>query len=218
MQEGPLLLSGAKSGVLVRPKLAPLHIAGGVFGIAFVLVGVFDIVSRTLSLGFAGTPPPQEEKKEQPTLPISPFIPARLSIPTLHIDARIEPVGVTAQGAMGVPSLFSTVAWYRGSVRPGAPGTTVLAGHLNNAAGTTGVFEDLHQLSLGDELVVVGEEGEEARFVVREMTVYPEEKAPRERIFTEGGASRLVLVTCNGAWDHDVRTYDKRLVIFADHM
>lgn len=226
MADGPLLLSGARTGVLVRnKKLSPLQIAGAVIGIAVVLIGAFDIVMRIASRLSDPNPRGLLEGSaeafsastfEAPPTP-QPLTPARLRVPALGIDAPVEPVGVNALGAMASPSSFSGVAWYRGGARPGEKGNAVLAGHLTNAAGTAGVFEELHLLAIGDEIEVRGSDGRALRYIVRAMSVYPMDRAPREDIFIgDKSASRLVLVTCNGAFDRDVRSYDKRLVVTAE--
>ena len=146
----------------------------------------------------------------------SPFIPVRIRVPALHVDAEIESVGRKADGTMKTPSSFRTTAWFNEGSLAGAEGNTVIAGHLNNAITTSGVFEHLDALSLGETIILSDASGREARYVVREMTVYETLKAPNDHIFSTTGASRVVLVTCNGAWDKGKRSYDKRLVVFAD--
>lgn len=146
----------------------------------------------------------------------SPFVPVRIQVPALHIDAIVESVGRKADGAMKTPSTFKTTAWFNEGSLAGAEGNTVIAGHLNNAITTSGVFEHLDALSLGETIILTDEDGREARYVVREMTVYETLKAPNDLIFSTKGNSRVVLITCNGAWDKGKRSYDKRLIIFAD--
>jgi sortase A len=210
-----------------RRRLTPLQVAGAVFGLAVVFIGAVDLVARLVSrLTF--TPPIAQVIEPQETVAASetstpatstPLLPTRLALPALSIDAPVEQVGLNARGAMAAPSHFANVAWYKNGARPGDLGNAVLAGHLNNAAGTSGIFENLHKLSLGDVIEVRDGEGKLLRYAVREMTVYPESAAPREKIFVgDKSTSRLVLITCNGAWDHNIRSYDKRLVVFAERL
>ncbi len=229
MEERPLLLSGARSGVLVDTRrLSPLQLVGGIIGIFFVLVGAVDVLARIFSIAEDAPLPPRIEERGEtvvststPTSGLSahPITPARLVIPRLQINTTVERVGLNARGAMGVPSTYATVAWYGAGARPGELGNAVLAGHLNNGLGSAGVFENLHTLSIGDEVKTVAADGTEIVFAVKEMTVYEEAKAPLEKIFVgDKQASRLMLVTCNGAWDHEVRTYDKRLIVVAERI
>src|SRR3989338_7815462 len=54
-------------------------------------------------------------------------LPVRLKVPKINIDATIEYVGLTPQGAMGVPRGPVNVAWYQLGPRPGEEGSAVLA-------------------------------------------------------------------------------------------
>lgn len=227
MADERLLLSGARVGVLVEKRPSPLKVVGAVLGFVVVFIGGADLTMRLVSkLTAPPTSIAAESPEPQTHVPPSdvaqnqgPIIPAHLRIPLLGIEAPVEQVGVNARGAMASPSTFGSIAWYKGGAKPGEMGNAVLAGHLNNAAGTAGVFEELRKLSVGDTIEIRDQEGKTLRYIVREMSVYPEETAPREKIFAgDTLVSRLVLVTCNGAWDHEVRSYDKRLVVFAERL
>jgi hypothetical protein len=56
-------------------------------------------------------------------------LPVRLKIPSIGVDARIKPVGLTADGAMDVPAGPADVAWFDLGPRPGEIGSAVVAGH-----------------------------------------------------------------------------------------
>ena len=199
-------------------------------GLIFATFGFVDAFSRVfLSAPSADGAPILEDRTvettaiteptEITTAPLtlaSPFAPVRIRVPALHIDAVVESVGRKADGTMKTPSTFKTTAWFNEGSLAGAEGNTVIAGHLNNAITTSGVFEHLDALSLGETIILTDENGKEARYIVREMTVYETLKAPNDIIFATEGTSRVVLITCNGAWDKGKRSYDKRLVIFAD--
>lgn len=199
-------------------------------GIMFAVFGFVDIISRVfLSEPKLHVEPILEERMIETAsateIPVvstaphtlsSPFVPVRIQVPALHIDAEVESVGRKTDGVMKAPSTFKTTAWFNEGSLAGAEGNTVIAGHLNNAVTTSGVFEHLDALSLGETIILIDSLGREARYVVREMTVYETLKAPNDLIFATEGNSRVVLITCNGAWDKGKRSYDKRLVIFAD--
>lgn len=219
MEKRPLLLSSAKIAVPVaQRRVSVLSIIGIFLSVLLVVIGALDILSRIAGLGgFADAAAPAAAVLSRPeSRPIAaPITPERLIIASIGVDARAEHVGLNARGDMAAPSGFTTVAWYKDGARPGEPGNTVIAGHLNNAIGLSGVFENLNRLKLGDTIVVRGEEGE-AHYAVREMTVYAAAHAPEEEIFATSGPSRLVLITCDGAWDQGRRSYDKRLVVVAE--
>ncbi len=206
-------LSSAKIAALYEePWLTPGRLVALFVGLIFVLVGAIDILSR-LPLWSPDAPHASAAALPRPSESVrASFIPLRLVAPSIGVDAAVEQVGLNAAGNMAVPSGYKTVAWYKNGAAPGEAGTTVIAGHLNNSLGLAGVFENLNQLQLGDTVQVVGENAE-ARYVVREITVYGAHDAPVKDIFSTGGLSRLVLITCDGAWDKGARSYDKRLVV-----
>lgn len=218
MQSEPLLISSAKIGVLARKELSRGDIVLLFFALTFVLFGAADLISRVFRAD-TGTPVPATGVMQGQVLLSGleqPFAPTHLAIPSMYIDASIESVGKKEDGTMKSPSTFDTVGWFNEGSLVGAHGNVVLAGHLNNALDTSGVFEHLDNLSLGAEIIVSDQTGREARYVVREMTVYDAYAAPADTIFATSGPARLVLITCNGAWDKGKRSYDKRLVVYAD--
>lgn len=212
---------------VARPKRKRLHalrISAAVAGIFFVGVGALDVLYRIS--GFPGVVAASNapaasaaslsrpQNREVPP-EVAPFVPMRLVAPSIGIDAQVEQVGLNQSGNMRAPTSVSTVAWYKDGPRPGESGNTVIAGHLNNAIGLSGVFERLGDLRVGDTVTVEGQSGT-ARYIVRALTVYDAEAAPTERIFATEGPSMLILITCDGAWDHGTRSYDKRLVVEAE--
>lgn len=142
--------------------------------------------------------------------------PARLVIPALGIDVRVEHLGMNASGSMDAPAAFSDAGWYKYGSVPGQPGTAVIAGHLDNGLGLDGAFKRLGRITVGDRVVVETKGGEEVAFIVSSIESYPYEKVPEEEIFTESGPSRLALITCGGSLLYAQRTYDHRLVVMAE--
>lgn len=140
----------------------------------------------------------------------------RLQIPSLHIDAVMETVGLTAAGSMAVPKDPMNVGWYELGPRPGEPGNAVLAGHIDWYGGVTGVFADLDQLKPGDQIVTVDEAGVETIFIVRELKTMLASADASEIFFSTDNQAHLNLITCSGAWDKSAKQYTTRLVVFAD--
>jgi len=225
-----LLLPSAKSGVLLespRPALSPWwRRAALLFGLAAVLVGGADVVSR-LAYSVAGERAlfsafapgvllidPSLEAQVQGTRTTS-VVPARVQVTSLGIDAPVEQVGKKTGGDMAAPKLLSHVGWYKLGSKPGEQGNAVFAGHVNNGLGFGGVFENLSKIATNDTVVVVGEDGESLVYVVERITVYDKDAAPLDEIFASTGPSRVVLITCEGEWQPAAGTFDKRLVVVA---
>ncbi len=145
----------------------------------------------------------------------APIIPARVVIDSIGVDASVEQVGKTADGAMATPKALSNLGWYSLGQKPGSSGNAVFAGHVNNALGLPGVFKELSDIQRSDRVEVRGEDGVTLVYEVESIAVYKEQEAPLEEIFATQGASKIVLITCEGAWDEVTRTFDKRLVVIA---
>ncbi len=141
--------------------------------------------------------------------------PVRVLIPAIRVDAPVQPVGIAPDGTMGVTHDQWSVAWYKYGAVPGAPGSAVLAGHLDTKLTPTAVFYDLDKLKPGDEVRVQEKNGTEVRFKVRELKTYSYDSQPEE-VFAAGGSSRLSLITCAGVWLKEKHSYSERLVVFAD--
>ncbi len=142
--------------------------------------------------------------------------PQTLSIPSIELESIVQDVGLTSEGNMGVPDNFEDVGWYRYGPEPGEIGNSVIAGHLDDARGNPAVFANLKDLHIGDEVFVVNSEGQRLKFVVREIRLVDYYNPPLEDIFGTTDMPRLNLITCDGTWQKDIRTYDKRLVVFTD--
>ncbi len=142
--------------------------------------------------------------------------PARLIIPSLSIDAAVQRVGVTVANAMGTPNNFVDVGWYKYGPVPGAFGSAVIDGHVDNGLSLDGVFKHLSDIALGADVYVVANDGSKKHFVVIDIEVYPYHDAPSDTIFDRNDAARLNLITCDGEWVPGDRTYDQRLVVYTE--
>jgi len=223
MQESHLLLQSAKSGVLVvsahERRAYYLRLAVVVVGVLCVLVGAADATSRLVNnmgpdaafLAFAPAAAINLPGQAGNNFAI---VPARLKIPSLGVNAKVESVGIKA-GAMATPSNFDNVAWYSLGAKPGAPGSAVFAGHVNNALLKSGVFERLSQMKTGDYITVEDSTGKALVYKVSSVEEYQPD-APTDALFATAGPSRLVLITCDGDWVSSARSYDKRLVVIAE--
>ena len=143
--------------------------------------------------------------------------PVRLKIPAINVDAPIEYVGLTPQGAMDVPKTPDSVAWLQIGQRPGENGSAVIAGHYGWwKSGSESVFDNLYKLRKGDKLFIEDDKGVIVSFVVRESRRY-DPSADASAVFgSNDGKAHLNLITCEGVWVGILKTYSKRLVVFTD--
>ena len=144
----------------------------------------------------------------------NPGLPVRLKIPNISVDAAIEFVGITSEGEMGIPGNAVDVGWFKLGPRPGENGSAVIAGHFTGENGKPGVFTDLSKLKEGDILYIEDDKGTSTVFVVRESRAYDSGYA--DEVFSSSNGAHLNLITCDGVWNEAKKSYNKRLVIFAD--
>lgn len=227
MPEKPLLLSAAKSGVLLTGREARVRLAALAVGGLMVLIGAADLTTRLAHAvfnGSAGTEAfgpavaaidPRVSGAAGNASPVGALVPARLNIPSIGVNAPVEQVGQKADGTMGTPQKFGDVAWYAPGAKPGGQGSAVFAGHVDNALTTAGVFEHLSQLKPGDYVSVEDASGKTLVYRVASATNYPADKAPLDKIFATSGAPQLVLITCTGDWVTSQHQFDQRLVVIA---
>lgn len=181
-----------------------------VFGVVIFLILILKFISKNraqyLSL----------QEKENSLLSVSVDMPVRLKIPEINIDASIEYVGLTPDGAMDVPKDPNGVAWYKLGPRPGQKGNAVIDGHSGYKDNRPAVFDNLYKLVKGDKLHVEDGKGVDTTFVIREVRKY-DPKADAKNVFNSNdGKSHLNLITCTGAWDDIRKSHTERLVIFSD--
>ncbi len=141
-------------------------------------------------------------------------VPVRLVIPAINVDAEIEPLGVTASGAMDVPKSPDTVGWLSTNSIPGNVGNAVMDGHRGWMNQMSAVFDRLHELKSGDLIYVTDAAGTSTSFVVREIKSYAPGDDASEVFGTSTGA-HLNLITCEGDWDAWTQSYAERLVVFS---
>jgi len=144
-------------------------------------------------------------------------IPVRLKIPKIDVDANINPMGITQDGAMEAPVGGKDVGWYKYGAFPGEEGTAVIAGHFGRwKNGDGSVFDRLSSLNEGDIFYVEDKNGITISFKVREIRNFDPEADSAEVFSSTDGKSHLNLITCQGAWNKETKSYPARLVVFSD--
>lgn len=143
-------------------------------------------------------------------------LPVQLQIPSLHIDAPIESVGLTVTGAMDVPQSIENVAWFSLGIVPGEIGNAVIGGHYGWKDQKDSAFDDLQNVQIGSLVHVNSASGTVVTFKVREIKIYAWNTDAKEVFISTDGMSHLNLITCAGTWDAKNKTYLKRLVVFTD--
>ena len=201
----------ASKPTLGRRKILvlPILTMGGLTLLAVCYYGLKPRAAETLAITSANT------SIDEPTK-IRPGIPKRLKISKLNIDAVIEPMGLTPQGDLDAPTTLADTGWYKDGVRPGEAGSAVIDGHFSAVGGKIAVFDDLHKLQKGDELIIQDENGTSIKFMMSGSREYAPGENAKAVFYSDDGKSRLNLITCQGSWVQTQQSYATRLVVFFD--
>ena len=118
---------------------------------------------------------------------------------------------------MDAPKGPDDVSWYNLGVRPGEIGSAVIAGHYGVwKNGDVSVFENLTKLKKGDKVSVINEDGSEVVFVVRETKTFLSTDNTQTVFSSTDGKAHLNLITCQGLWNKNDKSYSNRYVVFTD--
>lgn len=155
------------------------------------------------------------------TVPTATAVPrkiVRLVIPAIGVDAPIVPVGLASDKYLAVPTQnpWTTVGWYQYGPLPGEQGSAVIDGHLDRPGAVPAVFWNLHELQVGDIIMVIDASGKTWRFRVTATHKYAPDAAPLNEIFGNGSGAHLNLITCSGQWIAAQHQTTLRLVVYAD--
>lgn len=140
--------------------------------------------------------------------------PVRLEIDTIDVSRfPVRAVGLDPSGELEVPD-ETEIGWYQYGATAGDAGATVLAAHVSWNR-TTGPFARLGAVDPGDQVAVTLDDGTVRRYVVTERAMYGKLELPRERIWRNTGAEELVLITCGGDFNPEIRRYRDNIVVYA---
>ncbi|OEJ51493.1 class F sortase [Streptomyces agglomeratus] len=165
--------------------------------------------------GVAGQDPPRPSSAEAfgggsehvprstvpPERPLRPSEPVRIRIPAVQVDAPLMRLGLGPDGSLDVPPAGNRnlAGWYKDGTPPGARGTAVVAGHVDNARGPA-VFYHLGSQKKGHTVEVVRKDGRTAVFTIDAIEVYDSEDFPEQRVYAASGQAELRVITCGGTF------------------
>ena len=188
-----------------------------ILSVALLTFGIISIPSIVLE-GVAKSDPVPFSDKEMiiEKHPTTVGLPAHFKIPVADIDTAIYYVGLTSDGAMDIKNDPIQVAWYEFGPRPGEVGSAVIAGHYGWTNGVGSVFNNLHDLVKGDQVIITDNNGVSTVFIVRESKKYNPDAETSDIFKSSDGKAHLNLITCGGTWINSKNTYSDRLVVFTD--
>lgn len=143
--------------------------------------------------------------------------PTELEIPAIDVSTSLVSLGLNPDQTVEVPSDPEKAGWYRLGSAPGSPGSAVILGHVDSTRGPA-VFYRLRALTPGAQIAVGRADGTVARFVVRSVATYPNDRFPAAKVYRNRGAPTLTLVTCGGSYDAAKGGYQANVVVTAGYL
>ncbi|WP_406305145.1 class F sortase [Streptomyces sp. NBC_00879] len=147
--------------------------------------------------------------------PLPPSVPVRLRIPEIRVDAPVMPLGLAGDGSLEVPPAAdrNLAGWWRDGTTPGAKGTAIVAGHVDNARGRS-VFYSLGALKKGHRIEVTRRDGRTAVFTIDAIEVYDADSFPDAKVYGPKDRAELRVITCGGGFTEKTG-YKGNVVAFA---
>jgi hypothetical protein len=142
--------------------------------------------------------------------------PVHLAVPARGVDAVVEAVGVQQDGQMTLPDDVDRVGWYRFGPAPGADGSAVIAGHVDDREQGLGALAPLREAEVGDEVVVTDSAGTGTRWRVLSRELIQKQVLPLDRLFAREGPPRLTLITCGGPFLAEFGSYRDNVVVVTE--
>lgn len=139
--------------------------------------------------------------------------PSTITIDDIELWGPVRAVGLEDDGQLEIPD-ETEIGWYRYGSSPGREGATVLAAHVS-WNDTIGPFHQLGALEPGARVDVTLEDDTVRTYEVVERTMYDKDSLPRERIWRTTGDETLVLITCGGSFNPEIRRYRQNIVVYA---
>ena len=139
--------------------------------------------------------------------------PSTITIDDIELWGPVRAVGLEDDGQLEFPD-ETEIGWYRYGSSPGRAGATVLAAHVS-WNDTIGPFHQLGTLEPGARVDVRLEDGTARTYEVVERAMYDKDSLPRERIWRTTGDETLVLITCGGSFNPEIRRYRQNIVVYA---
>ena len=125
----------------------------------------------------------------------------------------VRAIGLEPDGQLEIPD-ETEIGWYRYGATAGQPGATVLAAHVSWNR-TAGPFARLGTVEPGAQVEIALDDGSVRRYEVVERAVYGKLELPRERLWRNTGPEELVLITCGGDYNPEIRRYRQNIVVYA---
>jgi sortase (surface protein transpeptidase) len=123
----------------------------------------------------------------------------RITIPVIGADSSLAPLGVVAgSDTLELPPRVAQAGWYTKSPAPGMRGATIVTGYISDGT-AAGPFQNLRNLSVGDDVLVGRSDGETVTFTVSKIATYPQGQFDAGVVYAPTDDPELRVITVGGA-------------------
>jgi hypothetical protein len=187
----------------------------GLLVLGFLRSGDGQVAAGPEPTEFAATPTPTAtpglpESTSTATLPAAPTpTPApydgslvRFLIPRFEVDSTVETIGLLPTNQLDVPKDPLNTGWYDLYAKPGFGGNAVFAAHVDYYPDIRGPFFNLKNVTLGDQVIVVMDNGAQYVYEVIRYKRYDASTIPMGDLIwpadKPAGEEWITLITCGG--------------------
>jgi sortase (surface protein transpeptidase) len=155
-----------------------------------------------------------------PTVPLllamPPSNPTRVRIPAIRVDAPLTGLSLESNHHLAAPPERerNLAGWYVNGAKPGALGTALIAGHVDNWQGPA-VFYNLGALHRGDEVDVDRADGSTAVFSIDAVEAYAANAFPDQKVYGWAQRAELRIITCGAGYDKRRQEYMGNVVVYS---
>lgn len=129
---------------------------------------------------------------------------ARFLIPKYDVDAVVENIGIDSSNRLQVPDQPLNVGWYGIYQKPGWGYNAVFSAHVDYYPDIRGPFYNLADMEIGDEIIVVMDNGLEYKYRVISNVRYTVDDIPTGDLIKAPDRPRdkewITLITCGGTF------------------
>lgn len=136
------------------------------------------------------------------------------------VDANLVPSHLDGKGVLAPP--FGVAGWYAepGWAKPGWPGASILAGHINRRSPKIELdtFGHLTQVRPGDKITVVYSSGQSTSFTATKSRALSKKAVPKDDSIWDSGNPQPVLrlITCDPTTPVEGGHYEGNWVVWAN--
>lgn len=147
---------------------------------------------------------------------VDPGAPRYVKIPDVKVFARTYGLGTDSQGKFRAPNNIYNVGWYDKSARPGENGTVLLDGHSAGVKGNA-VFSRLKNVRAGSLIEIERGDGQKISYRVVSAESFPADQLDMKSavVSVQPGVNGLNIITCDGEYSSQTKTYNNRLLVRA---